>query len=145
MSLQWCMFKKKKKDLWTATNGGILSWLSHLGLDFRLPGEAQMCAVIRSRASHHRGRGRESHVTGRLQSMSAKSSEVGQSVWWDKWRRVRAQAEYNTVTHRPKVCALHSRTDNNWTLALFTDKKATQRVSSEKEKLDLCHCIKLHN
>lgn len=36
----------KKKDMWTATNGGILSWLSHLGLDFRLPGEAQMCAVI---------------------------------------------------------------------------------------------------
>lgn len=36
-----------------------------------------MCAVIRSGASHHRERGRDSHVTGRLQSVSAKSSEVG--------------------------------------------------------------------
>lgn len=39
-----------------------------------------MCAVIRSRASHHGERGRDSHVAGRLQSVSAKSSEVGQSV-----------------------------------------------------------------
>ncbi len=36
-----------------------------------------MYAVIRSRASRYRERGRDLHVTGRLQSVSAKSSEVG--------------------------------------------------------------------
>ena len=78
----------KKQLVNSGWSMSLLLWLSHWGADFRLPGEAQMCAVIRSRASHHRERGRDLHVTARLQSVSAKSSEVGQSVWWDGWRRV---------------------------------------------------------
>lgn len=41
-----------------------------------------MCVVIRSGASFRGGRveGGGSHVTGRLQRVSAKSSEVGESV-----------------------------------------------------------------